>query len=218
MSISAQRLDLLIDVFEHEAQRALPLQGLTVRQMIDSILQEFAEIEHLGRVSSAYQLVRAEGGEPLEMEAPLHAQLRAGDHVRLVEREIPTPSATWRPIHSLYLRERDERGTVHRVGWLPAFIGRPLLDESDEHLAVNLQEAPTGMRVSRRHLRLSEEGGRYFVEALSENPATLQRAGEAPTALLPEHPTELRAGDTILLDRSNIHLRFLVRERPETLS
>lgn len=214
------RLELLVDIFTQPAQRAQPLANLTVRQFIEAILTEFAEIEYLGTNSESYELQRVATGEVLDFNAPLQGQVQAGEHVRLEERDPPQPTGTWRPSHGIYLRERDERGArrVHRIGWVPAFVGRPASNDSDSLLAVNLQHSPTGMRVSRRHLRVFEHQGQYFIEMVSDNPTTLLRDGMPPYPLTPEHPTEIRAGDVIQFDRSGIYLRFLVRPRLEDVA
>lgn len=217
--MSGSRLDLQIDIFNLPAQRAQPLASLTVRQLIAAILSEFGEVEFLGTNSESYELHRLSTGAVLEFDAPLQSQVQSGDHLRLEERESPQPTGTWQPTDHLYMRERDERGTrrVHRIGWVPALVGRPASNDSDALLAVNLQHAPTGMRVSRRHLRLFEHQGQYFVEMISDNPTTLLREAMPPYPLTLEHPTEVRAGDLIQFDRSGIYLRFLVRPRLEAV-
>ena len=78
-------------------------------------------------------------------------------------------------------------------------------------LAVNLDALPTGLRVSRRHVRLSEQSGQYFVQRMSGNPTVLRRTTGETINLLDASRTPIDHGDMIVLERSQITLKFLVQ-------
>jgi len=211
MNFSRARVELTIDVFEETGQQALALPDLRPPQLVKAILQEFHNLEHLGDSADDYYLVKAENGEPLDAEALLDAQVKAGDRLVLVEREVPLPEGTRRPLLPIYLRELHEAKTFP-VQWLPAIIGRRSEHQPhDELVAVDLRSFASGLRVSRRHVRLTETGGDCYVENLSTNPVSLlspQRPG--PIAVTTERQL-LAPGDVIRLDRSDIELKFIVR-------
>jgi pSer/pThr/pTyr-binding forkhead associated (FHA) protein len=72
-------------------------------------------------------------------------------------------------------------------------------------LAVNVKWLPGNLRVSRRHARITEQGGIYYLEALAENNPTLLNGQRL--SLGRNYP--LRVGDTIGLGISNIQLVFV---------
>lgn len=211
MTASAKRLELLIDVGDLPAQRALARAELTPPELVAAVLEEFREIQSLGDRPEAYCLVRQAGGEPLDEQRPLGAQLSNGDHLALAERLPPLPAGAVRPAQALYLRER-ETGRVYRLAWLPALIGRPDASLPDNELiAVDLSDHPAGQRVSRRHALISERDGQYQVERLSPNPvALIDSAGR--TIALEQAPLPIQHGDTLLLERSQIALSFITRK------
>ena len=173
MSPSQARVELTIDVFEETGQRALALSDLKPPQLVKAILQEFHNLEYLGDDADAYYLLRAESGEPLDAETSLDQQVKQGDRLVLAEQEQPLPDGTCRPSQAIYLREPHE-AKAYAVQWLPAIIGRRSEHQPhDELVAVDLRSYESGLRVSRRHVRLTETGGDFYVENLSGNPASL---------------------------------------------
>ncbi len=226
MSGSA-RIALEIDVFEKPAQPALALQDLTPRQLIASILHEFAELEYLGCSPEQYRLVKTSDGVALDEGAPIGTQVRTGERLVLVEVEAPLPAGTIRPSRPIYFREYAT-GTTYAVGWQPAIIGRSSENVAQNELvAVDLKGLRTGAMISRRHVRLTEEQGRFYVESISPNPLLLRRAvpeappengadaGNQPAPLTPESGRrEIRPGDMLVFERAGIELKLVVR--PET--
>lgn len=205
------RLTLKIDVFEKKEQEAVALLGLTPTELIKSILQEFRELEYLNESPDEYVLLKAEDDTPLDDDSVLGNQLQDDDHLIMVEKERPLPSGTIRPSRSIYLRDQVI-GRVYPLQWLPAIVGRPDKNQShDDWLAVNLERHKAGLRVSRRHLEITEQNGRYFVDGTPRNPACIKGvdAGDVPVV---EEKRQLRSGDIIHLERSNITLKFIVRE------
>jgi len=204
------RLTLKIDVFEEKEQTAVALSGLTPPELIKSILQEFRELSYLNESPDEYALLKADDDTPLDDEMAIGYQLRDDDRLIMVEKERPLPSGTACPSHSIYLRDQTV-GTVYKLHWLPAIIGRPDKNQShDDWLAVNLERHKAGLRVSRRHLEITEESGRYFVSGTPRNPTTIKGV-DGGEMLVMEEKRPLHNGDVIHLERSNIALKFIVR-------
>lgn len=211
MGAGKDRLDLTIDVLELPGQHAAALWTLAPQELIAATLQEFRELEQLGIDPGDYQLLDAATGAALD-EKPLDA-LFAKDakdvHLKLVEKLAPVPRGAQPAPEPIYLRE-PATGRVYRLGWLPAIIGRPDRNLPDNQLlAVNLEALPTGLRVSRRHVRVSEQGGQYYVQRMSGNPTVLRRATGETISLLDASRTPIDHGDSIVLERSQITLKFL---------
>ena len=208
-----QRIELRIDIFDLTQQRAQALPNLSPPQLVEAILQEFTELEYLGALPENYQLLKAADNTPLDNEQSLQAQLGEEAHLILQERPLAAlPAETRPPSRHIYLRE-SKTGKVFKLNWLPVIIGRP--DRNQAHndwVAVNLASFETGMRVSRRHAIITEQGGKFYIQKLSKNPVTLlpdkTPGQEAPVGAerRPLHPNDL-----IRLDRSGISLKFLVR-------
>ena len=212
MGAGKDRLDLTIDVLDLPAQHAAVLWTISPQELIAATLQEFRELEQLGIDPGDYQLLDAASGAPLD-EKPLDG-LFAKDakdiHLKLVEKLPATPRGAQPAPDPIYLREQAT-GRVYRLGWLPAIVGRPDRNLPDNHLlAVNLEALPTGLRVSRRHVRLSEQSGQYYVQRMSGNPTVLRRATGETINLLDASRTPIDNGDVIVLERSQITLKFLL--------
>jgi hypothetical protein len=209
MNSTPARLALRINVFELSNQPALALPGQSAAEFIQSILQEFHELEYLSDRPELYQLLH-EDQSPLDDEGVIGDQLAAGEQLYLIERPSGQPMGTQRPSCPIYLRAIANK-IVYPLGWLPAVIGRR--DEDlpyNERIAVDLEALPNGLRVSRRHLVITEEDGRFYVASLSANPASLQRSASPIDALLIEKKL-LQHGDVIHLTRSDIKLKFIIR-------
>lgn len=213
MGAGKDRLDLTIDVLELPAQHAVALGALSPQELIAATLQEFREVEQLGIDPGDYQLLDAATGAVLD-EKPLDA-LFAKDakdvHLKLVEKPVALPRGAQPAPAPIYLREQAS-GRVFRLAWLPAIVGRPDRNLPDNQLlAVNLEAMPTGLRVSRRQVRLSEQGGQYFVQRMSGNPTVLRRTTGETITLLDASHAPIDNGDLIVLERSQITLKFLVQ-------
>jgi len=207
---SQRRLDLRIDVFEEKEQLAKALPNLTPPELVESILQEFRELEYLSGSPSHYKLLQAEDESPLDDEIALRHQLQDGSCLIMVEEEKPLPPKTARPAHPIYLREMAE-GDVYKLHWLPAIVGRP--DKNQPHndwVAVDLERYAMGLRVSRRHAQITEENGQYFISSMSRNP-TYVKDSEGNVTPVTEEKRPLHNGGVIHLERSNIALKFIIR-------
>jgi len=210
MSSSQSRLELQIDIFEKASQRALALPDLTPPELVDSILQEFRELEYLSDSPAEYQLFKAVEKSPLDNEDQLQNQLTNAERLVLVELMAPLPEGTERPSDKIYLREQLW-GKVFKLSWLPAIIGRPDKNQPfDDRLAVNLETYETGLRVSRRQAMITEENGQYYIESMSRNPTSI-RNGDEQIIPVTSKKQPLQPGDVILLERSNVALKFIMR-------
>lgn len=209
MASKQQRLELQIDVLDKTNQRAQVLPTVTAPELIAAVLSEFRELEYLGDAPDAYQLQRANDRSVLDSFEPLGKQAEANGRLLLVEKARPLPANTQPPSRPVYLREQSS-GKVYKLDYLPALIGRA--DKSipqNELLAVNLESYRTGGRVSRRHVQISEENGQFYVACLADNPAFLRR--DVLTNEVTAERQPLQPGDLIVLGRSYIELKFIVR-------
>jgi hypothetical protein len=202
---------LRIDVFEKTEQRALPLLTLKPAELVEAILLEFRELEYLGDLAADYYLAQGEEGTQLVEALPLNQQVGSEARLRLAEVEMPLPKGSKRPSDAVYLREMGS-GKVYKLHWLPAIIGRPDKGQPyNELIAVNLESAKTGLRVSRRHAQITERNGRYYIESMSRNPTLLKSGAEEAVAVTGEK-RPLQDGDIVELARSNIAFKFIVRQ------
>lgn len=210
MQTSQPRLEVLIDVFEEQEQRASIVAQLTVRELIESILQEFRSLAYLSDTPTDYVLVRAHDGSPLDEQVPLAQQIKSNERLVLVEGDVQLPAGTQRPSKHIYLRD-DETATVYKLHWYPAIIGRS--DNTiglNDHVAVDLTYHARGLRVSRRHAEVIEEQGHFFIKSLSQNATTIIDA-QGQKTLLTDAPVPLADGQSISLDQSEIMLKFIIR-------
>lgn len=212
MSSSQTYLDLLIDIFDLVEQPARVLPKVKPPQLIEAIIQEFREVEYLADDPEQYYLTRVSDETPLDNSVELgRQQLASGTRLALRERQLAASDGARPFSQRLYLREQ-KLGKVYRLIWQPAIIGRST--ESPSHgdaqrVAVDLHPLPTGLRVSRRHLSISESDGELAIENLSNNPAFIQRPGGAQLSIEADK-IRLQAEDIILLERSQITLKVLL--------
>ena len=204
-------MDVEIDVLDAPTQRALVLPTLLPEELIASVLQEFREMERLGIDPSAYELLDAKSGKPLENH-PIGVQygkVQDKIHLKLVEHSVTAPKGAQPAGESLYLREQAS-GRVFKLDWLPAIVGRPDRNLPDNQLlAANLEVFPSGLRVSRRHVLVGRNGNDHFVQRLSGNPTSLRRATGEIIHLLDNTHIPIFDGDVIHLERSQITLKFI---------
>jgi len=219
VSSSEARRKVRIDIFEKKEQEALALLTLTPPALITAILQEFHELEYLSNQATAYQLQKASDGQVLPDDLTL-AQLAENERLVLVERMKDAPSGARPPSQALYLREErsnpgeEQNQQLYPLHWLPAIIGRPDSNLKDNALlAVNLEKAANGLglRVSRRHARIEEENGAYFVTSLAPNNPTYHLTADNQRTLLTETKRPLHPGDRLYLEGSELTLKFLVQ-------
>jgi hypothetical protein len=207
------RLNLTIDVLTLPKQAAWALPTLTPTELIRATLQEFAnDLEYIGQEPLAYELAQQTEGQgkwqPLQPDQPLAAQLKQGAHLRLEDKTRSRPVHTERPPEVAYLRDMSPMRRVYRLDWVPAIIGRPDPNRThNEQVAIDLQGFEFGLRVSRRHAQITVVNGQFYIENLGNNPTRVNEQvlhGRVP----------LHHGDLIHLERSNITLKFILRNPP----
>lgn len=204
------RLALHVDVFDATQQQALALPHLTPFEFIRAVLHEFEEYEYLSDQPEDYLLRRAIDGSCLDHDSQLDQQLEDQAHLVLVERELSLPEGTRRPSKHLYLRE-ENTSQVYKLHWVPAIIGR--VDKNQPYndwVAVNLETLETGLRVSRRHVKITEEGDQFYIENMADNPIKLVTVIGETTPIGSERQL-LQDGEVIRFERSGIRLKFMIR-------
>lgn len=211
MSTVQSRLEVTIDVFEQKNNRASIVPQLTVRELIEAIVQEFQALAYLSATPNGYSLLRARDRVVLDQNMPLGQQLKPGERLILVEDEPQAPDGTQRPTKHAYLRD-EASGQVYKLHWCPAIIGRADTGlPYNERIAVDFAAHDRSVRVSRRHAQITEEKGRFFIESLSQNPTTLKDSRGRETTLN-GRTLPLEHGDIVSLDQSQITLKFIVRD------
>lgn len=213
MSSKQSRIDLRIDVLDLEDQHAVVLTNLKPPELVQAIVAEFhgdVDAQYLGANAADYYLVDAESGAVLDPETPVGQQVAKNGRLALHEVERTLPAGGRALKQTAYLRELTS-GNVYKLRWQPAIVGRYSEDlPMNDLVAVDLQPYPTGLRVSRRHVSITETGGQFFVENLSKNPVSIQR-GEDVTVSVESRPQQIAPGDVIDLERSDIMLKLIVR-------
>ncbi len=202
-----ETIEISIDVFDQQDQRARVKTSLTVGMLIDEILREFDDLD--SRNPGAYGLYLKDTTRPLDRGSTLkELDIHAQDE--LVFRYARTsPRISLRGPQQVYLIEE----TTHKVfelQWVPAILGRP--DAADpahnELLAVDLSAFPDSRRVSRRHAQITLEDGQFTIESLAlNNPTYLNDEREPITQkrrLLPN--MRIRLGESVIV------LTFIYRE------
>jgi hypothetical protein len=218
MGQQTRRLEVFVDIFDFKNQQALALPNLKPSELVESILEKFgSKLLYLSNKPDQYELVHADKHEPLSASVPLEPQLLSSNRLILVEREEHLPPGTHRPTHHLYLREQTT-AEVYKLHWQPAVIGRHDSSKAhDERVAVDLTASSNGLRVSRRHVEITEENGQYYIKTLASNQVSLKRKDTQEHTVLEQAKLyPLYHGDTISLDYSQIALMFLVRDKEAT--
>ncbi|HEX8597826.1 MAG TPA: FHA domain-containing protein [Chloroflexia bacterium] len=210
MSSDRTRLEVRIDVLDLEDQRALAEPELAPGELIAAIVEEFRDLEYLSSTPGDYRLLKSSDGSLLVDDVPIGEQLAQKERLILTEKERPLPEGATLATRQVYLREKDW-GRVFRLHWFPAIIGRPDVGSVDnERLAVDLADHPQGIRVSRRHAKITEEAGQYYIESLSQNKTFIEDRDGTRT-LLTATRLPLEHGASIYLDGSQVTLKFIVR-------
>ncbi len=217
MSGQQSRVKCYVDVDEETNQLANVAADLKPPQLVAAILEEFHAQEQLGDNPAHYYLLNKETRQPLDDTATLGFQVHDLDRLALVERELPLPEGAMRPSRPVYLREIRTPRTFP-VQWLPAIIGRQSEHQPhNELVAVDLRSYAAGLRVSRRHVRLTEQDGAFYIDNLSDNPVWLVSPGAAAPLAVGGQSVRIAAGDVIRLERSEIEFKLIVRNPPAQL-
>ncbi len=218
MSNSKSHFVLYLDVFDQKNQRAEVLNNLTPPELISAAIAEFQDLDFLAQSVSELCLRRLDTNEVLDATQPIRQQVEPESRLSLVEVEKSLPANTKRPSAEIYLLEQGvNQARAYKLHWLPAIIGRSdNTKQHDDWVAVDFSGHAAGTRVSRRHIQVDQDEGELRVHMLSNNPVTLQRQGEPDKELQFKMQYPIRHGDVLILDRSHISLRVLIREANPT--
>jgi FHA domain len=208
--MSRQRIDLNIKIAGLEPEPAEVLASLKPSELIAEILREFqADLLHLSNRPEDYMLCPENSTLPLEEYPLLRLNLTHNALLVLALRPTELPSGAQFLSPVAQLREQSS-GTVYHLYWQPAIIGRSDTKKGDNALlAVNLQSYPNGQKVSRRHVRLTQKKGEFFIESLSDTNQTTLVKATGEELVLSQQPQLLENKDCILLNKSGIRLLFL---------
>ena len=195
-------IDVKIDIFEHQDQRARVLESLTPAGLIQEILKEFDDIT--ADAPEKYALYLKGMDRPLN---PAYSMTKLDiqpqdtlvfDYIRQPIRKMLEPED--------YATLREETtGKVFDIQWQPAVIGRPNSDVGHNIvLAANVQLLPNGMSVSRMHAQITFAEGRYFIEPMAEHNPLFLNGKEIPF----NSRRELKNNDRIGVGRTKLSMVF----------
>lgn len=205
-------IDLQVGLLELGLQRARVRVKLTPPELIAAVLREFrGSLEFLSSNPSDYELRVGHGSDALSDPIELGHQVSAGVEIHLVERQVQLPRDA-KQINAQAFVRNMRSGSVTRITWWPAIIGRPDPKRSDNQLvAVDLSDEPTRAHISRRHLQLVTEGPRYFVEQIAADNPTVLIDGSGKRHALGQRELPIEHGNVIELSNSGVKLVFLQR-------
>jgi len=190
-----------IDVFDQKGNQAKVRKNMTIGGVIEEILREFDDLDR--RIPNAYAIYLKNHPQPLDRNrtlSQLDIQPRDELEFRYARRSQRESLLVDR---KAYLHEESSR-LVFELRWQPALIGRPDADPShNELLAVNCEQLPDGLRVSRRHAQITADRGDFYIESLSPNNPTYLNEDELFDR------QKLLSGDRIRVGRSQITFVFV---------
>jgi len=179
------RLTINSDLFNDEPdQEASIRENLPVRTLLSETRREF------NLPDGNYTLKVKPTGKILDPEKTLEQSGVLSGAVLVLTRErraapaeqiMSTDFSRKMPLTGPYkasLRE-DETGQTFEIQWQPAIIGRPdaANPNSIEMLAVNLGPFEGSKTVSRFHARITEQGGQFFIESITDHNPTFLNEG-----------------------------------------
>ena len=214
MTIPDERIECRVDIFQHVEQRARVKPATLPEEMLAAIVEEFhVDIPYLGRNLDRYHLQCDRA--LLQAGTPLGSQIQSGAKLTLVENELSKPIYAQQLDVPIYFKE-IRSGHVFKVSWVPAIIGR--LDPShpySEQVSVDLTRLENSVRVSRRHIELSERDGILYAQLKSlQNEATLLKKKQKERVKLNDRYVSLENGDILRLERSKIELEVMLLSKP----
>ncbi len=201
-------IEIRLDIFDRQGQRAQVLKTLRLGELIEEILKEFDDIP--ADSPERYALYLKGSKKSLPREQTLEkADIQPQDELTLA---YANRDDLREMLDAGRIKLRDEEtDREYALDWTPALIGRPT--NSAEHnmlLAVNFQNHPNGMSISRRHAQISMKDGKYYLESLTPtNPTILNKK-----VLAPGQKAELRHKDTLFFGK-NVKMTFLMQPTVE---
>ncbi len=150
----ATHIPLTIEA-QGEPHRVLLLKEMTVRDLREEAVNKF--VQESGKKSD---FVLIANQQPLALSKRL-STLSADTVVRLVRADKT------QKVEEQVVLVFDEN-TRFPITSLPAIIGRS--KQGDVALAVNVNDLPNGLTVSRRHAELSKQGDTFMIRNIADNP------------------------------------------------
>lgn len=171
-------LTITSDLFDDNThQEASVRRNLSVRALITEIQREFS-------LPPGNYVLAHSTGDPLEVDKTMEqlniqtgVELLFSRQQRQFSRELERRGdAFFRAIareHHATVQEK-QTGQVFSIEWQPAIIGRPDAQDptSAETIAVNLGTFEAARSVSRKHARITEQDGQYYLEGMAKNNPT----------------------------------------------
>lgn len=194
-------IEVKIDVFEHIGQRASVRRALTIRALVEEVLKEFNDIA--ADAPEKYAIYQKGKNQPLTADATL-VDLDIQQHDELVFDSIYQDTRQRLEPHQ-YAALQDEAGTLYKIEWQPAIIGRPNNEtKHDMSLAVNLQSHPKKLTISRSHAQITFSSGHYYIEPLSEHNPLLVEGQKVPF----NTRQEIYNGNKIIIGAKGLQMTF----------
>jgi len=202
-------IDVKIDVFEHEDQRARVLESLTPAGLIQEVLKEFDDIT--ADAPEKYTIYLKGMERPLNPGSTM-AQLDIQPQDNLVFDYVRQPIRQMLDSKDYAFLREETSGKVFDIQWQPAVIGRPDSDVGHNIiLAVNMKFLPNGMTVSRKQAQITFSEGRYYIEPLAEHNPVFLNGKEISL----NSKREIKNNDKLAIGRTKISMVF---ETPRVVS
>jgi pSer/pThr/pTyr-binding forkhead associated (FHA) protein len=200
-------IDVKIDIFEHTGQRARVRRTLTTGGLIDEIMKEFDDISRAS--IDRYALYLKGTDRPLSKGSTIiDLDLQPQDEL-VFEYKHQNFREDFLPRQYASLRD-DKSGRMFEIQWQPAVIGRPTAEaEHNMVLAVNVQDIPNGMTISRKHAQIILEDESYYVETLTENNPVLVNGEVVPF----NSRKEIKNNDRLILGNQKVSMTFITRKQ-----
>lgn len=190
--LGASHLPLTIEA-QGEPHRVLLSKDLTIRELREEVVNKF--VQESGKKSDFMLFV---DGQSLPLSKKV-SSLNADALIRL-ERVDKTQKVA-EQIHLAF----DDR-TRFPIAKLPAIIGRS--KQGDKALAVNLNDLPDGLTVSRRHAELSRQGETFIIRNIADNPQDKPIFVNDAAVAAADVPKEVEDGTQIRLGKITLTLHI----------
>ncbi len=180
-------------VAQGEPHRVLLLKEMTVRDLREEVVNKF--VQESGKKSD---FVLVANQQPLALSKKL-SSLSADTVVRLIRADKT------QKVEEKVALVFDEN-TRFVITSLPAIIGRS--KQGDPALAVNVNDLPNGLTVSRRHAELSRQGETFIVRNIADNPVDKPIYINEVALASADIPKEVSDGTAIRLGKITLTLQI----------
>ncbi len=188
----ATHIPLTIEA-QGEPHRVLLLKEMTVRDLREEVVNKF--VQESGKKSD---FVLMANQQPLALSKRL-SSLTADMVIRL-ER------ADKRQKVKEQVALMFDENTEFAITTLPAIIGRS--KQGDAALAVNVNDLPNGLTVSRRHAELSRQGETFIIRNIADNPVDKPIYINEVALASADIPKEVGDGTAIRLGKITLTLKI----------